>query len=168
MDNCVFTSAGNNPSLSIFNNVGKSFYYVGQYKILDIGGVVWEITNGGQNGAIISMDESTIGRASADSWCSDHGSGWGLPSVEMLQVIYKNKMLVNNTLLALTCQILNGNYWASDVTKKNTSNTRCSYYWYYVSMGSGKSNYDYVEGLIANGIQYPSSYARPTRATRHF
>ena len=59
MDSCLFTSVGNNPSLSIFNTAGKIFYYVGQCSTtLGSAGVVFEITNGGQNGKMVSTVES--------------------------------------------------------------------------------------------------------------
>ena len=60
MDNCLFTSAGNNPSLSIFNTAGNVFYYVGQYSTtFGSGGVVYEIINGGQNGKMVSVKEGS-------------------------------------------------------------------------------------------------------------
>ena len=66
MDSCLFTSAGNNPSLSIFNTAGKIFYYVGQYSTtLGSAGVVFEITNGGQNGKMVSVEETLC------SWSSE-------------------------------------------------------------------------------------------------
>lgn len=59
MDSCLFTSAGNNPSLSIFNTAGKIFYYVGQCTTaLGSAGVVFEITNGGINGKMVSVEET--------------------------------------------------------------------------------------------------------------
>ena len=58
MDNCLFTSAGNNPVLSIFNTAGNTFFYVGQCSTtFGSGGVVFEITNGGQNGKMVSVVE---------------------------------------------------------------------------------------------------------------
>lgn len=61
MDNCLFTSAGNNPSLSIFNTAGNTFFYVGQYSTtFGSGGVVFKITNGGQNGKMVSVTETNL------------------------------------------------------------------------------------------------------------
>ena len=61
MDNCLFTSAGNNPSLSIFNTAGNTFFYVGQCSTtFGSGGVVYEITNGGQNGKMVSVTETKL------------------------------------------------------------------------------------------------------------
>lgn len=58
MDNCLFTSAGNNPSLSIFNTAGNTFFYVGQYSTtFGSGGVVYTISNSGQNGKMVSVEE---------------------------------------------------------------------------------------------------------------
>ena len=58
MDNCLFTSIGNNPSLTIFNTAGDVFYYVGQYSTnFGSAGIVYEITNGGQNGKMVSTTQ---------------------------------------------------------------------------------------------------------------
>ena len=61
MDSCLFTSTGNNPSLSIFNTAGNVFYYVGQYSTaFGSAGVVFEITNGGQSGKMVSAEETKL------------------------------------------------------------------------------------------------------------
>lgn len=59
MDNCLFTSVGNNGVLSIVNTKGESFYYVGQYLTVCADGVVYKITNGGKNAQLISMEETS-------------------------------------------------------------------------------------------------------------
>ena len=131
MDNCLFTSVGNNPSLSIFNTAGKVFYYEGQYSTaFGSGGVVYEISNGGQNGKMISVEETScewglngtytyaIYRVNgwenvkimkekgyfADSpafvWCENYGTDWYLPALDELMTIYDNKTKINSTLQA--------------------------------------------------------------------
>ena len=61
MDSCLFTSTGNNPSLSIFNTAGNVFYYLGQYSTaFGSAGVVFEITNGGQSGKMVSAEETKL------------------------------------------------------------------------------------------------------------
>jgi hypothetical protein len=115
MDNCLFTSVVNNPNLSIFNTTGKVFYYIGQYSTtFGSRGIVYEITNGGQNGKMISTKETYKNWSEAKTWCSNYGSGWYLPSLEELKTIYNNKSSINSTLSANDFTTLDsGNYWSS-------------------------------------------------------
>jgi hypothetical protein len=88
MDSCLFTSAGNNPSLSIFNTAGKIFYYVGQCTTaLGSAGVVFEITNGGQNGKMVSVEETQ---------CS-----WSYEEIETDAVNLDDGMANMNTIKAI-------------------------------------------------------------------
>ena len=135
MDNCLFTSAGNNPSLSIFNTAGNVFYYVGQYSTtFGSGGVVYEITNGGQSGKMVSSEKTYKNWNEAQTWCSNYGTDWYLPSLEELKAIYAQKNKVNNTLSAQEFVVLNGYYWSS--TEGNGYNASI------LTFSGGGSNYD--------------------------
>ena len=79
MDNCLFTSVGNNPSLSIFNTVGNVYYYIGEYSTtFGSAGVVYEIDNGGLNGKMLSVEQTYLnwkyprGSVNAEDW--DNGA----------------------------------------------------------------------------------------------
>ena len=141
MDNCLFTSVGNNGVLSIVNTKGESFYYVGQYSTVCADGVVYKITNGGKNAQLISMEETSASWSNAKSWCSSYGDGqWYLPSKDQLENIYNKKSTLNSTLSACGGTTLGtGDYWSS------TQNYNCTDYYgnytaYYVYFSSGDSN----------------------------
>lgn len=85
---------------SIADGLGRDgVYEVGYYYNRDGNqGVVFEVTNGGRNGKIISLDETKDSWYDTGSWCRGHGDGWYLPSKDELLVVYSNKSLVNKTL----------------------------------------------------------------------
>ena len=166
MDNCLFSSAGNNPELSIFNTT-STFYYVGQYiPIFSPGGVVCEITNGGKNGLLLSLSQANLIREKADSWCASYGAGWKLPSIQNLQTIYDNKTLINSTLAVQGYTILIDQcYWSREHELYKPDYFRR---WYFVSLNNGYSNYVSVKVSASNIIKYPSTETYYVRAVYTF
>ena len=152
MDNCLFSSVGNNPSLSIFNTIGQVFFYVGQYSTtFGSSGVVYEITNGGQNGKMVSVDETKTSwgllytetnaedeedgvnnvntmksggyydSSPAHVWCGVYGTGWYLPAYNELKAIYNNRTRINATLSSNEYNSLKGEYLSSTETNMRAS-----------------------------------------------
>lgn len=115
MDNCLFTSVGNNGVLSIVNTKGESFYYVGQYLTVCGDGVVYQITNGGKNAMIVSCQQTDTNRSNARSWCSSYGDGhWSLPDFDQLRILYNKKSLLNDVLSKCGgTTMMNTLYWSS-------------------------------------------------------
>lgn len=89
-------------------------YEVGYYYNRDgKQGVVFEVTNGGRNGKIISLDETQDSWDDAKLWCRDKGDGWYLPSMDELLVVYSNKSLVNKMLTGKGEKLKSYWYWTS-------------------------------------------------------
>ena len=93
MDSCLFTSVGNNPSLSIFNTAGNIFYYIGQYSTtFGSAGVVFEITNGGINGKMVSTVESSQERYTQwySSFMDVNNKDDGMINMNLVKVLNPN------------------------------------------------------------------------------
>ena len=113
------------------NGKPAPIYAVGDYyNVNGVEGVVFEISDGGRHGKIVSVDQArlewgprgvdapadseTNGKANTDAimalanrdsypaftWCSGKGSNWYLPVTSELQAIYRNKDAINATLRA--------------------------------------------------------------------
>ena len=77
-------------------------------------GVVIEISNGGRNGKILSLNDTKCDWEDAKQWCRNHGTGWYLPSKYELLAIYQNKQNVNCWLKKYKGGTLeNSYYWSS-------------------------------------------------------
>lgn len=132
---------------SIADGLGRDgVYEVGYYYNRDgRQGVVFEVTNGGRSGKIISLDETYDCWGSAMSWCRGIGDGWYLPSKDELLVVYSNKSLVNKTLIGKGVTLDSAWYWTS--TAKNEIRA------WSVSMSDGSTqgefNYNYVRAVSA-------------------
>lgn len=132
---------------SIADGLGRDgVYEVGYYYNRDgRQGVVFEVTNGGRSGKIISLDETYDCWGSAMSWCRGIGDGWYLPSKDELLVVYSNKSLVNKTLTGKGVTLDSAWYWTS--TAKNEIRA------WSVSMSDGGTqgefNYNYVRAVSA-------------------
>jgi len=131
--------------VEVYDNAGNSYgypYKVGQYIPWFNGGVVFEIANEGTNGKMMSITEVSKNWGDAKTWCSNYGTGWYLPSLDELKVIYSNKSAINSTLSANGCTTLGtGYYWSS--TEDNV------YYASILHLSNGSSG--------SNGKQYTSS-----------
>lgn len=89
-------------------------YEVGDYYNRDgKEGVVFYITNGGYNGKIVSLNETTVDWDDAKRWCRNQGSGWYLPSKEELLKIYDKKDRIRTTLEHVGATTITGYYWSS-------------------------------------------------------
>lgn len=68
---------------------------------------------------MVSLSETTAIWNTAKTWCSNYnyGTGWYLPTLEELKIIYQNKSTINSTLSANGYTTLcNNYYWSSDWT----------------------------------------------------
>lgn len=102
-------------------------------------------------GMVVSMYESRAAWGTVNSWCSNYGSGWYLPSLDELKVVYKNKSSINQTLSALGETILGSYYWSS--TLHHVESNR--YYYYYLltfdnGSSSNSSTDNYNKGRAVN------------------
>ena len=126
-----------------------SIYQVGDYYNRNGNkGVVFEISNGGRNGKILSLDEKKCNWSDAKQWCRNHGKGWYLPTGYELKEIYRNKRNVNEGLRKYNRKELGDSfYWCS--TEYD------SYCAWYVTMRDGdtyrtnKDDYYYVRAVSA-------------------
>ena len=90
-------------------------YQVGDYYNRDFNkGIVFDVTNGGRNGKILSLDETNCSWSDAKQWCRNHGDGWYLPTEDELKEIYRNKQNVNKGLRKYNREGLEYSpYWSS-------------------------------------------------------
>ena len=62
----------------------------------------------------MSITEVLKDWSDAKTWCSNYGTGWYLPSLDELKVIYNNKSAINSTLSANgSTSLVTGYYWSS-------------------------------------------------------
>jgi hypothetical protein len=91
-------------------------YQLGDYYNLNGNvGVVFEISNGGRNGKILSLDETDCNWNDAKQWCQNHGDGWRLPTKDELLAIYNNKLDVNCWLKEYNSGTLKDYYYWSSI-----------------------------------------------------
>lgn len=84
---------------------------------------------------IVSVNETQKAWSAADTWCSNYGEGWCLPSLYALRLIYNNRTAINATLEANGYITLGqGCYWSIART-----NSRANAY--YFSFNSGSDSY---------------------------
>ena len=88
-----------------------------------------------QQGMMISIDETSKKWNDANSWCSNYGSGWYLPSIDEFTTIYTMKSYINSALSTLGKTTISGNYWSSAHYESG------NYYCY--NMNSGYSDVTY-------------------------
>lgn len=118
-------------------------YNIGDVLLLNGGGIVCALSDGGIHGKILSKEESSgrwstqeantratsttdgyyntnqikkLGSLSlypAVSWCVNKGASWYLPSQQEFKEIYNNKSSINWKLDKLGYSLLSGSYWTS-------------------------------------------------------
>lgn len=94
---------------------GGRTYKVGDYiEINGVGGVVFAVSNNGQNGKAVSLKEFECDWDSAAQKCSSLGKGWQLPSIGEWRAIDNQKSVINNTLVSMAEKELSiAWYWSS-------------------------------------------------------
>lgn len=124
----------------------KNQYYLGQYTLDGIVFYIYIGSDGQQHGLIVSKIETTatwsggalvganitddgvyntnlmpIGAGTAHTWVESLGSGWYLPSIDELSLLWHNRYHINKTARAISATLLsnNGRYWSS--TEYNAS-----------------------------------------------
>lgn len=85
-------------------------------------GVVFEVTNGGRSGKIVSVVQGERSWHKAIGWCQSLGSGWYLPSRAELKSIYRVKEEINNTLKEKGKNTISGWYWSHE-----SADDRCAW-----------------------------------------
>ncbi len=61
-------------------------------------GIVFSVDTSMQQGLIVSVDESQLIIENAKYWCEELGKSWRLPSVDELELIYRNVDVINASL----------------------------------------------------------------------
>ena len=80
----------------------------------ELKGVVYIEKTDTQRGMVLSAAKTKTSWDGAKTWCSNYGSGWYLPSLDELKVIYNNKDRINFLLSKLGCTTLTDFYWSSN------------------------------------------------------
>lgn len=84
-------------------------------------GVVFTVSPDGQHGVIISLKGSHTDWNSAKYWCSSLGSGWRMPNMHELQLIYAVKHTLNEALYWAKGSGLYGTHWSSSLWERDTN-----------------------------------------------
>ena len=85
---------------------------------------------------IVSVTETRADWYDARTWCSNYGTGWYLPTLNELEMIYNNKSTINSTLSANGYTTLGtGYHWSSAENYHDTA--------YGLNFSSGNSYDDY-------------------------
>ena len=104
-----------------------------------IKGVVYQNKTAYTNGKMVSVIETSQTWDNAKTWCSNYGTGWYLPSLDELRVIYNQKSAINSTLSAGGYTTLGtGYYWSSTEGSYGTA--------YPLHFSNGISNGNYYKG----------------------
>ena len=102
-------------------------------------GVIFIDKTYNSGGKLISVGETSATWSNANSWCSNYGSGWYLPSRSELIDIYNKKSNINKTLSAIgRTTLANSSYWSRDKYD--------SYNCYYVNLSNGNGDSTYSSG----------------------
>ena len=96
---------------------------------------------------MISIDETFKKWSDANSWCSNYGSGWYMPSITELSTVYSKKSYINSILSTLGKTTLSGKYWSA-IRYDNS-------YYYIYNMDTGYSD--------SNGHYSNTYYVRVVR-----
>ena len=133
----VFANATNrfiaaDKSLNILTINGERIPYRVGDLIKD--GSCWGVVFSGSSVTkIVSVKETSQSWDSAKTWCSNYGTGWYLPSLDELRVVYNNKSTINSTLSA-------GGYTTLGTSSYWSSTEGSSYYAYRLNFSYGDSS----------------------------
>lgn len=87
-------------------------------------GVVFTVSPDGQHGVIISLKGTHTDWNSAKYWCSSLGSGWRMPNMHELQLIYAVKHTLNEALYWAKGSGLFVGHWSSSLFEGDTNQAR--------------------------------------------
>ena len=76
-------------------------------------GVVFEVTDDGRHGKIVSLYETDADWDIAIYWCRNKGDDWHLPTKDELMAISINKSMINSILDEYGSKLRDGWYWSS-------------------------------------------------------
>lgn len=110
-------------------------------------GIAYQEKTAYQQGMMISIDETSGKWNVANSWCSNYGSGWYMPSITELSTVYSKKSYINSALSTLGKTTIGGKYWSA-IRYDNS-------YYYIYNMDTGYSD--------SNGHYSNTYYVRVVR-----
>lgn len=124
---------------------GQKRFEVGDLrKINDVEGVVFEVSDGGVHGKILSLDKSRGDWHASRVWCESIGNGWRMPTREDLAALLNAKETILNH---------------EDIAMDGTEQT-----WYLWSSTEGKKDYAWSlrlsDGDISQKYKVNSFYIR--------
>ena len=90
-----------NTKLTIISLLNEHLTAITARSLPELKGIVYIDKTDNQKGKMISTAETTLAWSKAKTWCSNYGSGWYLPSLDELEVIYNNKDKINFLLSEL-------------------------------------------------------------------
>ena len=90
-----------NTKLTIISLLNEHLTAITAHSLPELKGIVYIDKTDNQKGKMISTAETTLAWSKAKTWCSNYGSGWYLPSLDELEVIYNNKDKINFLLSEL-------------------------------------------------------------------
>ena len=124
------------------------------YNVNGIKGIVFVVSSNGQHGRIVSLDElNKVSWYSAKQWCESYGEGWRLPTLQELELIYKNIELINELLFFEDKPQLGWFVWSS-----NEYSSSCCYS---LGMGNGYNKKELKDGsgVVCDGSNFQTSPA---------
>lgn len=127
------------------NGVYKVGYY---YNRNGKQGVVFEVSDGGRHGKIVSLKETKLNWEDARLWCKNLGSGWVLPNRDELKEIYYNRKKINDMMLQKGVEdVKAAAYWSREEYGFNGARL------VYLSDGSGgTSSYDKFDDYYVRAV----------------
>lgn len=92
-------------------------------------GIVFFVSNNGNNGLIFSLDHTKLEWEAAYNWCKDKGNGWYLPNLNNLRKL-------SNVISQFQKYHPNGMYWSSDKDEETSNKSQYTTYYYFKTLGS--------------------------------
>ncbi len=89
-------------------------YQIGDYyNVNGKEGVVFEVSDGGRHGKIVSLDETDRNWSGANTWCRKKGADWYLPAKDELKAIFNSNSKIISTLAKYDAELIRWYYWSS-------------------------------------------------------
>ena len=133
-----------------YGSLTNKTYKVGdRYEANGVQGVVFEVSSDGKHGKIMSFTQASnkLVWSSANTWCSNQGAGWRLPTKEELCLIYRSKTILNSTLASVNARLSDGYYWS--LSEYNPSRAWLVHMNEDLTYNYDKSGYFYVRAVCA-------------------